>query len=288
MRASTFGVLRTGTIALAAAALTVHAAGAGTLDTVKQSNAIRLAVRDDAPPFSYKDASGQPAGYMVDLCRAVAKHLAGDFNLGDLKIVYVPVTAADRFDAIQSGKADLLCEPTTDMLSRRAKVDFSISTFVDGASVMIKGADPVPFESLAGKKIGVLGGTTTEEELHETLAAANLKADVVLAKTHDEGLKMLKAGDVAAYFADRSILAYLVAQSGAADRLRVADKYLSVEPYALALPLGDNDFRLAVDRALSHIYKSPEIGAVYAATFGTTAPPTDMLKTLYVISALPE
>ena len=77
MRASTFGLLRTGLIAFAGAALAISAADAGTLDTVKQAKAIRLAVRDDAPPFSYKDKSGQPAGYMVDLCRAVVKHLAG-------------------------------------------------------------------------------------------------------------------------------------------------------------------------------------------------------------------
>ena len=86
--------------ALAAAALTLGSAGAATLDAVKQAKTIRLAVRDDAPPFSYKDKTAQPAGFMVDLCRAVAKHLAGDLGLDELKIVYVPVTAADRFDAI--------------------------------------------------------------------------------------------------------------------------------------------------------------------------------------------
>ena len=288
MRASTFGLLSTGFLAFAGAALAISAADAGTLDTLKQAKTIRLAVRDDAPPFSYKDKSGQPAGYMVDLCRAVAKHLAADLSLDDLKIAYVSVTATDRFDAIAGGKADLLCEPTTETLARRAKVDFSIPTFVDGASVMLKGADPVPFESLAGKRIGVLGGTTTEQELHDTLAAANLKADVVLTRTHEEGVDKLKAGDIAAYFADRSILSYLVTASSEADKLRVADQYLSVEPYALALPRGDDDFRLAVDRALSHIYKSAEIGTVLTATFGANAPPTDMLKTLYVISALPE
>ena len=99
--------------ALAAAALTLSSAAAGTLDDVKQRKTIRLAVRDDAPPFSYKDKTRQPAGFMVDLCRAVMKHLADDLNLGEIKIVYVPVTAADRFDAIRRGNADLLCEPTS-------------------------------------------------------------------------------------------------------------------------------------------------------------------------------
>ena len=52
---------------------------------------------------------------MVDLCRAVAAHLTAQLDLSELKIVFVPVTAADRFDAIESGKADLLCEPTTEL-----------------------------------------------------------------------------------------------------------------------------------------------------------------------------
>ena len=75
--------------------------------------------------------------------------------------------------------------------------------------------------------------------------------------------------------------------SGEPDKLRIAEEYLSIEPYALALPRGDSDFRLAVDRALSHIYKSGEIETVFASAFGAQTP-HDTLKTLYLISALPE
>ena len=175
MASSAVSLLRFASVAVAAAALTLSSAGAGTLDAVKQAKTLRLAVRDDAPPFSYKDKTGQPAGFMVDLCRAVAKHLAGDLGLDDLKIVYVPVTAADRFDAIQGGKADLLCEPTSETLSRRGQVDFSIPTFVDGASLMVKGDEPSEFGALAGKKVGVLAGTTTEQSLRASLDAANIK-----------------------------------------------------------------------------------------------------------------
>jgi polar amino acid transport system substrate-binding protein/glutamate/aspartate transport system substrate-binding protein len=286
MASPTVSVLRFGSVALAAAALMLGSVAAGTLDAVKQVKTIRLAVRDDAPPFSYKDKTGQPAGFMVDLCRAVVKHLADDLSLGEVRIAYVSVTAADRFDAIQGGKADLLCEPTSETLSRRGQVDFSIPTFVDGASMMVKADGPSEFGALAGKKIGVLAGTTTEQSLRAALDATSLKADLVLARTHEEGIKMLDAGDITAYFADRAILGYLVDMSGEPDTLRIADQYLSIEPYALALPRGDSDFRLAIDRALSHVYKSGEIGTIFASVFG--APPNDTLKTLYLISTLPE
>jgi ABC-type amino acid transport substrate-binding protein len=271
-----------------AAAFGLGSAAAGTLDKLRQDKALRIAYRADAPPFSFTDAIGEPAGFMVDLCRSVAKNLAAQLNLSDLKVDYVLVTAANRFEAIETGKADLLCEPTSATLSRREHVDFSIATFVGGASLLVTGDGPSEFGALAGKKIGVLAGTTTEQSLRNTLASANISAEVVPAKTHEEGLAMLDQGTIAAYFGDRAILAYLASKSSAPGKLRLAENYLSVEPYALALAHGDSDFRLAVDRALSQIYRSGEIASVFGHAFGVQTQPSDTLKTLYLISALPE
>ena len=67
----------------------------------------------------------------------------------------------------------------------------------------------------------------------------------------------------------------------------MAENYLSVEPYALALPRGDEDFRLAVDRALSRIYRGGEIGTLFKRTFGDTKP-GQVLGTLYLITGLPD
>jgi polar amino acid transport system substrate-binding protein/glutamate/aspartate transport system substrate-binding protein len=273
---------------IAALLITIGIASAGTLDRIGQEKSIRIAYREDAPPFSYKDKIGEPAGFMVDLCRAVAKHLADQRSLPSLNVVYIPVTAADRFEAITQQKADLLCEPTSVTLSRREQVDFSVPTFLDGASLMVRADGPKNLRDLAGKKVGVLAGTTTEEALRNTLKEAGITGDVVAAKTHDEGLAMLDDGKISAYFGDRSILLFLIKQSQAPDKLRLADDYLSVEPYALALPRGDSDFRLAVDRALSHIYRSGEIVSIFQRTFGGKAEPSQILRTLYVISSLPD
>jgi polar amino acid transport system substrate-binding protein/glutamate/aspartate transport system substrate-binding protein len=268
--------------------VTIGVASAGTLDRIGQDKSIRIAYREDAPPFSYKDKIGEPTGFMVDLCRAVAKKLAEQRNFSDLKVVYVPVTAADRFEAITQQKADLLCEPTSVTLSRRELVDFSIPTFLDGASLMVRADGPKNLRDLAGQKIGVLAGTTTEEALRNTLKEAGIAGDVVAAKTHGEGLAMLDDGKISAYFGDRSILLFLIKDSKAPEKLRLADDYLSVEPYALALPRGDNDFRLAVDRALSHIYRSGEIVSIFQRSFGGKAEPSQILRTLYIISGLPD
>ena len=275
-------------ISVATLLLAVGVAAAGTLDRIGQEKTIRIAYREDAAPFSYKDKLGEPAGFVVDLCRAVAKKLAEQLNLPSLNAAYVPVTAENRFEAITQQKADLLCEPTSATLSRREQVDFSIPTFLDGAGLMVRTGGPKNLRDLAGKKIGVLAGTTTEEGLRNTLKAAGIAADVVAAKTHGEGLAMLDDGKISAYFGDRSILLFLIKDSKAPDKLRLADDYLSVEPYALALPRGDNDFRLAVDKALSHIYRSGEIAAIFQGTFGGKAEPSQILRTLYLVSGLPD
>jgi ABC-type amino acid transport substrate-binding protein len=153
---------------------------------------------------------------------------------------------------------------------------------------MITQDGPHDLQQLAGRKIGVLAGTTTEQELRKSLSQNGLTADVLPAKTHSDGLAMLDDGKTSAYFADRSILLALIATSKAPEKLRLADVYLTIESYALALPRGDDDFRLEVDRALSHVYGSGEINAIFAHTFRNNPQPGSMLATVYLISGLPD
>jgi ABC-type amino acid transport substrate-binding protein len=264
-------------------------ASAGTVDTIKSTQTIRIGYRNDAPPFSYKDANAaEPRGFVVELCRAVAKKLSDQLGVPGLKVAYVPVTAENRFESVEKHDVDLLCEPTSATLSRRANVDFSIATFVDGAGLLSRDPNLHNLAGLTGRKIGVLAGTTTEQILHDKLSAAGIPAQITLAKTHAEGMALLDAGTISAYFADRSILMSLVDESKDPGKLAIAEQYLTVEPYALALAHGDEDFRLAIDTALSHIYRTGEIGAIFEQAFGGKAKPSDMVKVLYLLSGLPD
>jgi ABC-type amino acid transport substrate-binding protein len=276
-------------VALALVAAVVGwTASAGTLDRIGQDKTIRIAYGVGGPPFSYKDKSGEPAGYMVDLCREVAKKLADQLRLTSLDVAYIPVTTAEGLAAIGQQKADLLCAPTTDTLSRRESVDFSIPTFVDGAGLMIRADGPHDLKAMAGQKIAVLGGSTTEEALRASLQKEGINADVVPVRTTGEGLAMLEDAKISAYFGDRSILAALIKDSRASDKLMLAQNYLSIEAYALALPRGDEDFRLAVDRALSHIYRSGAIISIFKHSFGENAKPDQILQAIYLASGLPD
>lgn len=159
---------------------------AGTIDEIRRDNVIRIAYRADAPPFSYQTSSGEPSGFIVELCQAVVTQLLQQLALPALKIQYVLVTSEDRFETIQQDRADLLCEPTSSTLSRRKVVDFSVTTFADGAGLMIKPGGPTNLQALAGRSVGVLANTTTENELRSSLTKASITAQVIPARNHTE------------------------------------------------------------------------------------------------------
>lgn len=265
----------------------VPADAAGALDRIRADGTVRIGHRTDAAPYSYKDAKGNPAGYTVDLCRAVVAAIAKDLGQPSLRAEFVEVTTEDRFDALTAGRIDLLCGATTASLARREQVDFSIPTFIDGASTLFRADGPASFDELAGKRIGVRAGTTTETGLRATLDKLGIQAEIVPVESHDAGLAALEAGDVEAYFADRGILAHLLAGAKDPSALRLSERFFSREPQAIGLPHGDEDLRLAVDRALSRLYQSPRIGEIYRATFGDQKP-TPLLQALFVISPLAE
>ena len=274
------------TLALASLLLATGPALAGTLERIKESGTLRIGYRVDAAPYSYKNSIGDPSGYMVNLCQTVGLGLEKMLGLENIRFEYIAVGTDDRFDAVEAGRIDLLCGATTVTLSRREKVDFSLPTFVDGASVMFREDGPSSFAGLAGRKVGVRASTTTESALRNTLKKLELDATVVTVSDHEKALEMLEARQLDAYFADRVILQYLIA-GRRVTALRVSPENFSVEPYALALKRGDNEFRLAVDRALSTIYGGRAIVEIFRNTFGDIQP-SEALQTLYLISALPE
>ncbi|MDP1839179.1 MAG: transporter substrate-binding domain-containing protein, partial [Reyranella sp.] len=142
-----------GILTFAVGAILGSNAMAATLDDIRQSKTLRIAYREDAPPFAYKTPAGQPAGYMIDLCQATAKALAQQLKIPDLKVAYVPVTTANRLDAITQNKADLLCDSLTQTVERRMVVDFSVPNFIDGTSLAISNDGPQDLILLAGKKV---------------------------------------------------------------------------------------------------------------------------------------
>jgi ABC-type amino acid transport substrate-binding protein len=283
------GLTRLGlAIALGAAWAAAAQAQTGTLDRVRDSGAIVLGYREDAVPFSFADETGVPAGYSVALCDRIAAAVGDSLGLDDLAVEYVPVTAETRFTVLEEGGIDLLCGATTVTLDRRARMDFSLLTFATGTGVLTRDDTGIEtFEDMAGRRVGVLAGTTTAEVLDRSLAGTGIEAEVVTLDSHDAGLAALEEGDIDAWFGDRVLLLGLGEGSAQRDRLVLSQGFLSYEPYALALRRGDDDLRLIADRTLAQLYRSGEIVAIYRDSFGTL-PPSELLRALYVLHALPE
>lgn len=255
---------------LAGLALAGPATAEGVLDRLRDSGEIRLGVRTDAAPLSYLRA-GEPAGYSVLVCGGVVEGL--EQALGrELAVNWVTVDAEDRFEAVADGRVDLLCGADTITLERREIVDFSLPTFVDGAAVILpRGADP-DFEALAGQSIGVHEDTTTEDVLRATLEASGMDAEVVTFDDHMAGLTALEAGEIAAYFGDQSIIVGLFFDSDMGDNLVVSENTLTIEKHGLALPRGDSDFRLAVDSAISGLFRLGRMGEFFEESFPGATP----------------
>jgi polar amino acid transport system substrate-binding protein len=267
---------------LAAAGL----AQADTLKRVQETGVIRIGYRADAQPHSFSDASGRPAGYIVDLCRDVVASLQERLKPAPVRAEFVVVNAQNRFEAVRENRIDLLCEPSSITMSRREIVDFSIPTFVDGAGVAFRGQEIDRFEDFAGRKIGVLGGTTTHDLLRSTLTQLGVKAEIVVATDHRAGIRMLADGKVDAYFADRAILSYLYARREAGQNFKLGKRYFSYETYGLALQRGDAEFRWLVDRTLARLARQGRIEALANKSFGMSA--DELLRTLIAINSLPD
>ncbi len=242
------------------------------VDRIRETGEITLGVRRDARPHSYLDSNGKSAGYTIEVCTEVVGRLRAQLGLTQLRMRFEPVDAIDRFQAVANGDIDLHCGAATITLSRRKIVDFSIPTFADGASVLAPKGASEDFTALAGKRIGVRAGTTTEQALRASLRRYGMDAEVRLVSDHADGLRAVETGAIDAYFGDQSILFSLLESSTEKDRLVVAGNTLTIELHGLALPLGDHRFRLEVDRALSHLYRTGRMADIFEVTFPNAEP----------------
>jgi len=191
---------------------------------------------------------------------------------------------------VRKRQVDVECSTTTWTLGRQALVDFSLITFVDGASILAKaGTDVSRLTDYTGKRIAVITGTTTERVLRDALAQRSIKAEVVPIKTRDEGLALLNEGQVEGLASDRITLIGVVSRSAKGGSVyKLLDEDFSVEPYALALPRGDYELRLAVNRVLARLYRTGEIRPIYDRWLGPLGPPSLMLSASYFIQGLSE
>ena len=278
-------------------------ASAATLDRVQQTGKLTLGYRADARPFSYKDESGNAAGYAVGLCQQVAEKIKSEQGISTLTVEWVPVTVEDQFQAVRDGKVDLLCGAAETLTSRK-DVDFSVPIFPGGIGAILRANAPVglkevlsgrppsgplwrgyPAQILEKQTLCAVGGTPSEKWVSDSLDKLQLTASIVPVKSYEEGVQRVLDGSCNVFFADRSILLDEARRGPSARDLTVLKRQFTYAPLALALERNDADFRLVVDRALSQLFGSQEFHDLYVKWFGK---PDESIDTFFKFSTLPE
>ncbi|MEO1775420.1 MAG: amino acid ABC transporter substrate-binding protein [Pseudomonadota bacterium] len=287
--------------ALALGGMTAPAAAGPVYDRVVERGVLNIGIRTDTPPFAYVQ-DGAPRGFTAELCGMMAGAILATSDLEVLDAKVIPVTAENRFDALKSGEIDLLCGATTANLTRRETMSFTIPTFSTGIGALVAADAPALLlelinggpaalsanatrEGLKGKTLGFQTGTTAETWVAEKVMPQLEGAVLMPVDNHVKGIESVADGTIDLYFADKAILSGLLRGLDNAEGFAVSRATFTSEPYALAIPRGDEDLRLVMDRALSHIYRSGAIYRLYERYFGK---PGTIERVFYSAVALPE
>lgn len=290
--------------ATVAAGATVGAARAedgavleGTLKAIRDRGTILIGHRDAAIPFSFLNKAGQPVGFSMDLCRGIAADIAAALN-GDLvepgapawqrgvRIVLVPLTAAQRLPKVMAGEVDLECGSTTASAERQKSVAFSPVFFLAGTKLMVPaaggspaaGAAPVAsYRDLAGRTVVVGAGTTNGAVMKRLAASVSPAITVTEAPGLDVAYDLLAAGRADAFASDDILLSGMAATRPDGRRFRIVGDYLSYEPYAIAYRRDDAAFAALVRGSFERMAREGVLSASYGRWFTGKLPAGETL-----------
>lgn len=234
------------------------------LDAIKQRGELICGVNTGLAGFSAADSQGKWTGLDVDTCRAVAAAILGDPN----KVRFSPLTAQQRFTALQSGEIDMLARNTTWTLTRDASLGLSFTgvNFYDGQAFMVPAKLNVKSaKALKGATVCVQSGTTTELNLTDYSRANNLNLKPVVFEKVEAATAAYVAGRCQAYTTDASGLASIRAKETPkpADHV-ILPELISKEPLGPAVRQGDNEFFNIVKWVGFALLEAEEMGITQA------------------------
>ena len=236
-----------------------QAATAQTLKTVTDRGMVSCGVSQGLPGFSSPDDKGNWTGLDVDICRAIAAAIFND----PTKVKFVPLSAKDRFTALQSGEIDLLSRNTTWTLSRDTSLgaNFTGVTYYDGQGFLVKKSLKVNSAlELNSASICVQTGTTTEQNLADYFKGNNMKYEVIAFGSADETVKAYESGRCDVFTADVSqLFAERLKLSNPADH-NVLPEVISKEPLGPMVRHGDDQWFDLVKWVLFAMIDAEELG----------------------------
>ena len=271
------------------AAQTVLPLNGPVIERIRDKQALTIAYDPNQAPFSLLGDDGQPTGYTVDLCRIIASQLVTQLNLGMLDVRWLKTNPRTRFEAIDSGDADLECSATSNTLERQRQYGFSLTTFIQGATFAVRqDADLQKLEELASKKVAVVRNSTTGKLLQQAIASGQMQATLIEVKNMEAAANLLAAKEVDAIAGDRLLMFDQLIRSKLGTRFRMLPQDIAPEFYTIMMSRADPDFRWAVNATLSRTFRTPVIGELYQRWFGSLNQPGQLMEALYFTQAFPE
>lgn len=240
-------------------ALSANTASADTLDSVKSKGHVQCGVSTGLPGFSNADASGSWQGLDVDVCRAVAAAVLGDAN----KVKFTPLTAKERFTALQSGEIDMLSRNTTWTLTRDASLglNFAGVNYYDGQGFMVSKSLGVKSAlELDGAAVCIQAGTTTELNLADYFRLNGMSYKSVTYDTSDATVKGFEAGRCDMLTSDQSQLYALRIKLKDPNSAMVLPEVISKEPLGPVVRQGDDKWFNIVKWSLMAMVNAEELG----------------------------
>ncbi|HEX8166871.1 MAG TPA: amino acid ABC transporter substrate-binding protein [Beijerinckiaceae bacterium] len=250
-------------IGLAASLMASAASAQATLNNVKQKGFLSCGSNPGLAGFGVPDAQGNWTGFDVDYCRAIAAAIFND----PTKVRFIPLSAKDRFTALQSGEVDVLARNSTWTMSRDTQLglDFPAVNYFDGQGFMVrKKLGVASAKELSGASVCTQQGTTTELNLADFFRANNLKYEVVAFATADETFKAYDSGRCDAFTTDASGLYAERLKAAAPDDHIVLPEIISKEPLGPAVRHGDNQWGDIVRWVHFALVNAEELGVTKA------------------------
>jgi ABC-type amino acid transport substrate-binding protein len=227
-----------------------------TLAAIKERGKILAGVKFDTPPFGFLDEKNEPIGFDLDLVRKIAEKLG-------VGVEFVKVTSPTRIPLLASGNVDLVAASMTNTPEREKTIDFSITYYTGGQSLLVPAESKITgLKDLDGKEVAVQQGTTLEKNI----AAAAPNAKVTAFKDYNSAWLALAQGRVDALTGSLNILQGF--QKNNPKFKNVGDMF-SVEPFGIGVRKGDSDLRDAINATLGELWASGEYTALYRKYFGT-------------------
>jgi general L-amino acid transport system substrate-binding protein len=252
---STLAVLTTAAVL----GVSSFAQAGATLDAVKKKGFVQCGISDGLPGFSYADGKGNYLGIDVDVCRAVAAAVFGDAS----KVKFSPLTAKERFTALQSGEVDILSRNSTWTSSRDAAMGISFTgvTYYDGQGFLVnKKLGVASAKELDGATVCIQAGTTTELNLSDYFRANGLKYTPITYDTSDESAKSVEAGRCDVLTSDQSQLYAQRIKLSSPNDYVVLPEVISKEPLGPAVRQGDDEWFKIVRWTLFAQLNAEELG----------------------------